>query len=53
MKTLVIASHPYPDQSRVIKALQETAGSLQDVTVRNLESLYGQRMSGFDVVAEP
>ncbi len=52
MKTLVITSHPYPDQSRVIKALQDTAGSLPDVTVRNLESIYGQRLSGFDLAAE-
>ena len=52
MKTLVITSHPYPDQSRVIKALQDTAGGLPDVTVRNLESIYGQRLSGFDLAAE-
>lgn len=52
MKTLVITSHPYPDQSRVIKALQETAGELPDVAVRNLESLYGQNLSGFDLAAE-
>lgn len=52
MKTLVITSHPYPDQSRVIKALQETAGELPDVAVRNLESLYGQNLSGFDLAVE-
>lgn len=52
MKTLLITSHPYPDQSRVIKALQETAGGLANVTVRNLESIYGQRLSGFDIATE-
>ncbi len=52
MKTLVIASHPYPEQSRSIKALQETAASLDDVVVRNLESLYGDRIRGFDRAAE-
>jgi glutathione-regulated potassium-efflux system ancillary protein KefF len=52
MKTLVIASHPYPEQSSVIKALQETAAGLQDVTIRNVESLYGQNTNDFDVPAE-
>lgn len=52
MKTLVIASHPYPDQSVVIKALQQSAGSMADVEVRNLEALYGQDSAAFDVDAE-
>lgn len=52
MKTLVIASHPYPDQSRIIKALQEAAGQMMDVTVHNLELRYGHRLSGFDIAAE-
>ena len=52
MKTLVIVSHPYPEASRVIKALAKTAASLSDVTVRNLESLYGNPVDGFDVKAE-
>jgi len=52
MKTLVIASHPYPDQSVVIKALQQSAGSLADVEVRNLEALYGNDSAAFDVAAE-
>ncbi|MEX3776565.1 NAD(P)H-dependent oxidoreductase [Pseudomonas sp. MYb118] len=52
MKTLVITSHPYPDQSRVIKALQETAEQFPNVTVRNLESIYGQQLTGFDLAAE-
>lgn len=52
MKTLVIASHPYPDQSVVIKALQLSANSLADVEVRNLEALYGNDPAAFDVAAE-
>ncbi|QXI28553.1 NAD(P)H-dependent oxidoreductase [Pseudomonas vanderleydeniana] len=52
MKTLVITSHPYPDQSRVIKALQDAAVTLPEVTLRNLESLYGQNLGGFDLAAE-
>lgn len=52
MKTLVIASHPYPGQSRVIKALQQTAVNAKNVTVRNLETLYGSHMDGFDIREE-
>ncbi len=52
MKTLVIVSHPYPDQSNAVRALQQTAENAQDVTVRNLESLYGNDLDGFDVAAE-
>lgn len=52
MKTLVIVSHPYFDRSHAIKALQQTAETLPDVTVRNLEALYGANTSGFDISAE-
>ena len=52
MKTLVIVSHPYPDQSSAIKSLQQTAENLSDVTVRNLESLYGSDINNFDIAAE-
>jgi len=52
MKTLVIVSHPYPEQSQVIKAQERVALARTDVTVRNLESLYGNDVSGFDVAAE-
>ena len=52
MKTLVVVSHPYPDQSNAIKALQQLAENTPDVTVRNLESLYGNRQDAFDVAAE-
>ncbi|UUE09269.1 NAD(P)H-dependent oxidoreductase [Dickeya zeae] len=52
MKTLVIVSHPYPEQSTAIMALQQVAKQQDDVVVRNLESLYGNDMSRFDVAAE-
>ncbi len=52
MKTLVIVSHPYPEQSQTIKALQRAAGHLADVEIRNLESLYGNDMVAIDVAAE-
>ncbi|WP_215776386.1 NAD(P)H-dependent oxidoreductase [Paludibacterium sp. B53371] len=52
MKTLVIVSHPYPEQSSVIKTLQQVAASVPGVTVRNLESLYGHDTEAFDLAAE-
>lgn len=52
MKTLVIVSHPYPEQSVAIKALQQLAESTPNITVRNLEALYGSDINGFDVAAE-
>lgn len=41
IKTLLIASHPYPERSVMIRALQQAAESVNDVTVRNLETIYG------------
>ncbi len=41
IKTLVIVSHPYPEQSVLTKGLQQAAESVEGVTVRNLETLYG------------
>lgn len=52
MKTLVIVSHPYFSQSRVIRALQRTAENADNVTVRNLEAMYGDEAATIDVVAE-
>lgn len=52
MKTLVVVSHPYPDQSNVIKSLQQTAEKMPGITVRNLETLYGHDLGGFDLAAE-
>lgn len=40
-KTLVIVSHPYPESSTFTKGLQQAAESVQGVTVRNLETIYG------------
>lgn len=52
MKTLVIVSHPYFERSSAIRALQQVAGKLADVTVRNLEAIYGSKTAAFDVAAE-
>ncbi|MDP9734767.1 UNVERIFIED_ORG: glutathione-regulated potassium-efflux system ancillary protein KefF [Rhizobium sp. SORGH_AS260] len=41
IKTLLIASHPYPERSVMIKGLQHAAESIDGVTVRNLETIYG------------
>lgn len=52
MKTLVIASHPYPNNSIAVKALQSAVSTLPNVIVRNLESLYGQDISRINVAEE-
>ncbi|MDD0811546.1 NAD(P)H-dependent oxidoreductase [Curvibacter sp. RS43] len=52
MKTLLIVSHPYPDQSKAIQGLQQAAEQLPNVQVRNLEALYGQDTTAIDVAAE-
>lgn len=52
MKTLVIVSHPYFDRSTVVKALQVAAEDLPNVTVRNLETIYGSDTGAFDVAGE-
>ena len=41
VKTLLIASHPYPERSVLTKGLQQAAETVGHVTVRNLESIYG------------
>ncbi|KQS71242.1 MdaB protein [Rhizobium sp. Leaf371] len=41
IKTLLIASHPYPERSVMIKGLQQAAETIQGVEVRNLETTYG------------
>lgn len=51
-KTLVIASHPYPEKSVVNKALQQTVQSLDGVSYRNLETLYGNDITAIDVAKE-
>ena len=52
MNTLVIVSHPYPSQSTVIRTLAREAESIPDVTVRHLETLYGNDVTGFDIPTE-
>lgn len=52
MKTLVIVSHPYPEKSKVVLQLQKLAESSQGVSVRNLETLYGSDLTGFDIATE-
>ncbi|WP_372378091.1 NAD(P)H-dependent oxidoreductase [Vibrio natriegens] len=52
MKTLVIVSHPYPDNSTAIKSLENASMDVSDVTIRNLESLYGNDMDKIDIAAE-
>lgn len=51
-KTLILASHPYPERSVVNKALWEVAQKADDTYFRNLESIYGDNMHSFDVAAE-
>jgi glutathione-regulated potassium-efflux system ancillary protein KefF len=41
IRTLLIASHPYPERSVMIRGLQEAAESVDGVMVRNLETIYG------------
>ncbi len=41
IKTLVIVSHPYPERSVMTKGMQQAAESVEGVTVRNLETIYG------------
>lgn len=41
IKTLLIASHPYPERSVMIRGLQQAAESVDGVSVRNLETIYG------------
>jgi len=52
MKTLVVISHPTPEQSVAINALQQVAEGMDSVTVRHLDTLYGNDMGNFDIAAE-
>jgi glutathione-regulated potassium-efflux system ancillary protein KefF len=51
-KTLVIASHPFPERSAINKALWEQVERMDGVIYRNLESLYGDDTSAIDIEAE-
>lgn len=52
MKTLIVFSHQYYANSKVNKALLEAAAKLSDVTVRNLDELYGSDFSKINVKEE-
>ncbi len=52
MKTLIVFSHSYYQQSNVNRSLLETANLLPDVTIRNLDGLYGSDFNKIDVVQE-
>lgn len=48
IKTLLIVSHPYPERSVMIKGLLQAAESVEGVTVRNLEEIYGYDTRAID-----
>ncbi len=50
--TLVIVSHPYPERSVMTKGMQQAAESVEGVTVRNLETLYGFDTRAIDAQKE-
>ncbi|QKF61893.1 NAD(P)H-dependent oxidoreductase [Campylobacter curvus] len=52
MKTIVIMSHPYFEDSRINRALFEAAKGVPDVSVRHLEAIYGSDTRAFDAKAE-
>lgn len=52
MKTLVVVSHPTPEQSVAIKALQQVAEGMDSVSVRHLDQLYSSDIGHFDIAAE-
>jgi glutathione-regulated potassium-efflux system ancillary protein KefF len=51
-RTVILASHPYPDRSVVNKALWQVAQNTKDTYFRNLETSYGDNVRGFDLAAE-
>ncbi len=52
MKTLIVFSHSYYQQSRINRSMLETANTVPDVTIRNLDGLYGTDFSEIDVETE-
>lgn len=52
MKTLVITSHTYLHQSRIIKHIENAIKHLENVEVRNLEKIYGHNSAAFDIAKE-
>lgn len=51
-RTLILASHPYPEQSVVNKALWEVAQKAPNASFRNMESTFGGKLNGIDRAAE-
>ncbi|RSC25227.1 flavodoxin family protein [Pseudomonas putida] len=51
-RTLILASHPYPERSVVNKALWEVAQRAPNASFRNMESVFGNNQRGFDRAAE-
>lgn len=52
MKTLIIFSHSYYQQSRINRSMLEIANLQPDVTIRNLDGLYGTDFNEIDVAEE-
>ncbi|MBE2984060.1 NAD(P)H-dependent oxidoreductase [Campylobacter sp. RM9344] len=52
MKTLIIASHPYFENSKANKFLLNAAKEVPDVKIRHLEDIYGTNTRNFDVALE-
>ncbi|MGY0615555.1 NAD(P)H-dependent oxidoreductase [Vibrio sp. FJH11] len=52
IKTLVIVSHPYPERSVMTKGMQQAAETVEGVTVRNLETIYGFDTRAIDAEKE-
>ncbi|MGP8307985.1 NAD(P)H-dependent oxidoreductase [Vibrio sp. YIC-376] len=52
IKTLVIVSHPYPERSVMTKGMQQAAESVEGVSVRNLETIYGFDTRAIDAQKE-
>lgn len=51
-RTLILASHPYPERSVVNKALWQVAQRTPNASFRNMETVFGSNMRGFDRSAE-
>jgi glutathione-regulated potassium-efflux system ancillary protein KefF len=52
MKTLIIVSHPTPQNSVAINALIREAQQFSDTEIRHLDQLYGANATSFDIAAE-
>lgn len=52
MKTLIVFSHQYFENSKINKALLKSAKTLPNLQIRNLDELYGTDIKGFNVKKE-